>query len=54
MVLAIWAWEWFKDFRLTLKLLGEGQTALPLNLNDENIPNADFFLVFIHFFFDTV
>ena len=31
---------------LTLKLPGEGQMALPLNLNDKNIPNADFFLVF--------
>ena len=31
---------------LTLKLLGEDQMALPLNLNDKNIPNADFFLVF--------
>jgi hypothetical protein len=27
---------------LTLKLPGEGQMALPLNLNDKNIPNADF------------
>ena len=31
---------------LTLKLPGEGQMALPLNLNEKNIPNADFFLVF--------
>ena len=31
---------------LTLKLPGEGQMALPLNLNDKNIPNADIFLVF--------
>ena len=31
---------------LTLKLPGEGQMALPLTLNDKNIPNADFFLVF--------
>ena len=31
---------------LTLKLPREGQMALPLNLNDKNIPNADFFLVF--------
>ena len=29
---------------LTLKLPGEGQMTLPLNLNDKNIPNADFFL----------
>ena len=36
---------------LTLKLPGEGQMALPLNFNDKNIPNADFFLgKFIHFF----
>ena len=31
---------------LTLKLPGKGQTALPLNLDDKNIPNADFLLVF--------
>ena len=31
---------------LTLDLPGEGQMALPLNLNDKNVPNADFFLVF--------
>ena len=31
---------------LTLKLPGEGKMALPLNLNDKNIPNADFFFVF--------
>ena len=36
---------WFVR-ELTLKLPGEGQLALPLNLNDKNIPNADFFLVF--------
>ena len=30
--------------------------ALPLNLNDKNIPDADFswYLKFIHFFFDKV
>ena len=41
---------------LTLKLPGEGQMALPLNLNDKNIPNVDFswYSKFIHFFFDTV
>ena len=45
-----------KYLKLTLKLPGEGQMALPLNLNDKNIPNADFFLYFnfIHFFFDKV
>ena len=31
---------------LTLMLPGEGQMALPLNVNDKNIPNADVFLVF--------
>ena len=36
----------FVKIHLTLKLPGEGQMALPLNLNDKNIPNADFFLVF--------
>ena len=37
---------------LTLKLPGEGKMVLPLNLNDKNIPNADFFLIFyIHTFF---
>ena len=36
----------FNPFRLTLKLQGEGQIAIPLNLNDKNIPNADFILVF--------
>ena len=30
---------------LTLKLPGEGQMALPFNLNDKKILNADFFLV---------
>ena len=36
---------------LTLKLPGEGQMALPLNLNDKNILNADFswYFRFIHF-----
>ena len=34
------------------KATGEGQMALPLNLNDKNIPNADCFLVFkIYTFF---
>ena len=36
---------WFgiaTPWSLTLKLPGEGQMALPLNLNDKNIPNADF------------
>ena len=32
--------------QLTIKLPREGQTALPLNLNDKNIPSTDFFLVF--------
>ena len=38
------------------KATGEGQMALPFNMNDENIPDADFSLYskFIHFFFDTV
>ena len=37
----------FIDFQchllLTLKIPGEGQMALTLNLNDKDIPNADFF-----------
>ena len=41
---------------LTLKLPGEGQMALPLNLNEKNIPNADFFLgiLNLYIFFDKV
>ena len=44
--LDIGVWEVGAKRPLTLKLPGEGQMALPLNLNDKNIPNADFFLVF--------
>ena len=36
----------FLSVFLTLKLPEEGQMALPLNLNDKNIPNADFFIEF--------
>ena len=41
-------WEDICDIihALTLKLPGEGQMTLPLNLNAKNIPNADFLLVF--------
>ena len=46
----------FQVNNLILKLPGEGQMALPLNLNDTNIPNADssLYFKFKHFFFDKV
>ena len=49
-------YSWTHVTNLTLKLPGEGQMALPLNLNDKNIPNADFswYFKFIQFFFDKV
>ena len=38
----------FYIYLLTLKLQeGGGQMALPLNLNAKNLPNAEFFLVFL-------